>query len=206
MALATDVGAETQSQLAKPVIIKPSCNVAAGNVPRGIVLHATRGTLTAAISEFQRPRNTSVHYIIDRDGQIYQMVPERLGAYHVGCAGSRTVCIPSCPLCEGPDGAFREPYLQSIGIELVNDGQLADPSAYQRLIYEDYLMAFGYRYWEDYPQVQLQALVLLANDIRARWGIPLDLIVGHYRINNKTDPAVPATLLIRANISRKHAF
>ncbi|HEY5118410.1 MAG TPA: N-acetylmuramoyl-L-alanine amidase, partial [Anaerolineales bacterium] len=96
--------------------------------------------------------------------------------------------IPSCPLCERPDGAFLQPYLQSVGIELVNDGQLVDTTAYKGLIYEDYLTSFGYRYWEDYPDAQIQALVLLVNDIRARWGIPLDLVVGHYRINYKTDP------------------
>jgi peptidoglycan/xylan/chitin deacetylase (PgdA/CDA1 family) len=186
--LSTDIGAQTQSKLSKPVIFKPSCNVMAGNVPRGIVLHATRGTLVATIGEFQQPNATSAHYIIDRDGQIYQMVPEGLAAFHASCGGSRSVCVPSCPLCEGLDGKFLEPYLQSIGIELVNDGQLGDTTAYKGLIYEDYLMSFGYRYWEDYPDAQLQALVLLVNDIRARWGISLDLVVGHYRINYKTDP------------------
>jgi peptidoglycan/xylan/chitin deacetylase (PgdA/CDA1 family)/N-acetyl-anhydromuramyl-L-alanine amidase AmpD len=188
LALSTDISAGTQSKLSKPVILKPSCNIAPGNVPRGIVLHATRGTLTATIGEFQRAASTSAHYIIDRDGQIYQMVPERLGAFHASCAGSRSVCVPSCPLCAGPSGAFLEPYLQSIGIELVNDGQLVDASTYQGLVYEDYLMSFGYRYWEDFPESQLQSLMLLVNDIRARWGIPLDLVVGHYRINYKTDP------------------
>jgi peptidoglycan/xylan/chitin deacetylase (PgdA/CDA1 family) len=186
--LSTDVSTDTRSQLAKPVLIKPSCNVMAGNVPRGIVLHATRGTLLATISEFQRPENTSAHYIIDRDGQIYQMVPEGLAAFHASCGGSRSVCVPSCPLCEGPGGTFLEPYLQSVGIELVNDGQLVNPSNYKGPIYEDYLMSFGYRFWEDYPDAQLRALVLLVNDIRSRWGIPLELVVGHYRINYKTDP------------------
>jgi peptidoglycan/xylan/chitin deacetylase (PgdA/CDA1 family)/N-acetyl-anhydromuramyl-L-alanine amidase AmpD len=186
--LSTNISAQAQSKLSKPVIFKPSCNVIAGNVPRGIVLHATRGTLVATIGEFQQPNATSAHYIIDRDGQIYQMVPEGLGAFHASCGDSRSGCIPSCPLCERPDGTFLQPYLQSVGIELVNDGQLNDPTSYKGLVYEDYLMSFGYRYWEDYPDAQLQTLVLLVNDIRARWGIPLDLVVGHYRINYKTDP------------------
>ena len=186
--LVTDIGAETQSKLSHPVLIKPSCNFMSGNIPRGVVLHATRGTLVASIGQFQQPNATSAHYIIDRDGQIYQMVPEGLGAFHASCGGKRSVCIPSCPLCEGPDGKFLEPYLQSVGIELVNDGQLTNPANYKGLVYEDYLMSFNYRYWEDYPDAQIQALVLLANDIRARWGIPLDLVVGHYRINYKTDP------------------
>jgi peptidoglycan/xylan/chitin deacetylase (PgdA/CDA1 family) len=183
-----DIGADAQDRLAAPIILKPSCNVARGNVPRGIVLHTTRGTLQATLSEFQRPQNTSAHYVIDRDGQIYQLVPEGLGAFHASCGGIRSVCLPSCPLCEGPDGAFLEPYLQSVGIELVNDGQLPHPETYTGLIYEDYLMAFGYRYWEDFPEAQLRSLIILVNDIRARWGIPLDLVVGHYRINYKTDP------------------
>jgi peptidoglycan/xylan/chitin deacetylase (PgdA/CDA1 family) len=188
LSIPAEVAPETLSKLAAPIIVKPSCNVARGNFPRGIVLHATRGTLQATLNEFQRPLATSAHYIIDRNGQIYQMVPESLGAYHASCGGNRPVCLPTCPLCEKPDGTFLEPYLQSIGIELVNDGQLVNPGTYTGLIYEDYLMSFGYRYWEDYPPAQLQALVLLVNDIRARYGIPLDLVVGHYRINSKTDP------------------
>jgi peptidoglycan/xylan/chitin deacetylase (PgdA/CDA1 family) len=188
LAIPASLGADVLSTLAYPVAAKPSCNVAPGNLPRGIVLHITRGTLTASLNEFQRPQNTSAHYVIDRNGQVYQLVPEGLGAFHASCTGNRANCVPTCPLCEDPDGAFREPYLQSIGIELVNDGQLPHPETYTGLIYEDYLMAFGYRYWEDFPEAQLQSLRLLVNDIRARYGIPLELVVGHYRINYKTDP------------------
>jgi len=188
LSIPPDITKETLAKLSAPILSKPSCNVARGNFPRGIVLHATRGTLQATLNEFQRPLNTSVHYVIDRNGQIYQMVPESLGAFHASCGGSRSVCLPSCPLCQRPDGTFLEPYLQSIGIELVNDGQLGHPETYTGAIFEDYLMAFGYRFWEDFPPAQLQALVLLANDIRARYGITLELVVGHYRINYKTDP------------------
>jgi peptidoglycan/xylan/chitin deacetylase (PgdA/CDA1 family) len=188
LAFALDLGTDAQSRLGTPVILRPSCNWMQGNVPRGIVLHSTRGTLAATLNEFQRPANTSVHYVIDRDGQVYQVVPETLGAYHASCGGKRSVCLPDCPLCEGPDGAFREPYLQSVGIELVNDGQLSNPASYGGLIYEDYLMSFGYRYWEDFPEAQLRSLIVLVTDIRARWGISLPLVVGQYRINSKTDP------------------
>jgi peptidoglycan/xylan/chitin deacetylase (PgdA/CDA1 family) len=188
LSIPSSLGAETESRLAFPVIRKPSCNVARGNLPHGIVLHATRGTLTATLNQFQHPQATSAHYVIDRNGQIYQLAPEGLGAYHASCGGIRSVCLAACPLCANADGSFREPYLQSIGIELVNDGQLTHPETYAGLIYEDFLMSFGYRFWEDYPEPQLQALRLLVNDIRARYGIPLELVVGHYRINEKTDP------------------
>ncbi len=80
LSIPAEVAPETLAKLAAPIIAKPSCNVARGNFPRGIVLHATRGTLQATLNEFQRPLNTSAHYVIDRNGQIYQMVPESSGS------------------------------------------------------------------------------------------------------------------------------
>jgi peptidoglycan/xylan/chitin deacetylase (PgdA/CDA1 family) len=188
LAFPSDISAGAQARLELPVVIRPSCNVMLGNQPRAIVLHATRGELDPSLNEFQRPSNTSVHYVIDRDGRIYQMVPEGLAAFHVSCGGKRSQCISSCPICAGPDQTFREPYLQSVGIEMVNLGQIVDPTRFSGLLYEDFLMAFGFRYWEDYPDKQLQALRILVEDIRQRYGIPYTMVMGHYRINEKTDP------------------
>jgi peptidoglycan/xylan/chitin deacetylase (PgdA/CDA1 family) len=188
LAFPSDLSAEAQASLALPVIIRPSCNVMLGNQPRAIVLHATRGELDPSLNEFQRLANTSVHYVIDRNGQIYQMVPEGLAAFHVSCYGKPTLCVTSCPICEGPDQAFREPYLQSVGIEMVNLGQIADRTGFSGPVYEDFLMSFGFRYWEDYPEEQIRSLQILVEDIRARYGIPYGMVMGHYRINEKTDP------------------
>lgn len=182
-----DLSLETQAALPGPVILKPSCNVRPNNQPRAIILHFTRGPLDAAISTFQKDENTSSHYIIDRDGTVVQVVPENLGAYHVSCYGLRSNCVASCPICEGPDGLFVEPATQSIGIELVNQGQVL-VDTFKGPIFEDYSMSFNYRYWEDYPEAQIRSLVLLVNDIRARWNIPLDMVMGHYRINTNSDP------------------
>jgi N-acetyl-anhydromuramyl-L-alanine amidase AmpD/peptidoglycan/xylan/chitin deacetylase (PgdA/CDA1 family) len=182
-----DISPQTQAALPAQVILKPSCNVRPTNQPRAIILHFTRGPLDAAISTFQKDNNTSAHYIIDRDGKVYQVVPENLGAYHVSCYGLRSNCVASCPICEGTDGLFVEPATQSIGIELVNQGQVLFGS-FKGLIYEDYSMSFNYRYWEDYPEAQIKSLVLLVEDIRGRWGIPLDMVMGHYRINTNSDP------------------
>jgi len=51
-------------------------------------------------------------------------------------------------------------------------------------------MAFGYRYWEEYPEVQLESVKALVEDICARWGIPLDIehVIGHSLVNMKSDP------------------
>lgn len=199
----TDLSAEAQSRLAQPVIIRSSCNISRGNQPRAIVLHATRGELAPSLSEFQRAASTSAHYIIDRDGQIYQMVPESLAAFHVACF-NRAQCVASCPICNGPDGAFREPSIQSIGIELVNLGQIADPGKFTGPFYEDYLMSFGYRFWEDYPEEQLAALRILVEDIRNRWEIPYDMVMGHYRINENSDPGPALNLFWPRNGNPVH--
>lgn len=71
----SDVTFEAQNMLPAQVIIHPSCNYEMQNHPLAIVLHYTEGPLEAAISTFQKSHNTSIHYIIDRDGKVYQIVP-----------------------------------------------------------------------------------------------------------------------------------
>jgi N-acetyl-anhydromuramyl-L-alanine amidase AmpD/peptidoglycan/xylan/chitin deacetylase (PgdA/CDA1 family) len=182
-----DLSLQTQAALPAPVKLIPSCNVRPTNQPRAIILHGTRGPLTGAVTTFQKTDNTSAHYIIDRDGTVYQVVPEKLGSYHVSCYGLRSNCVASCPICDDANGKFVEPATQSIGIELVNQGTV--PFGYSKgPVYEDYSMSFNYRYWEDYPEAQINSLILLVSDIRSRWNIPLDMIMGHYRINTNSDP------------------
>ena len=183
----SDVSEMIQSDLPAKIDIQPSCNFETSNHPRAIILHYTEGSLDATVSTFQQPHKSSAHYVIDRDGQVYQLVPERFAAFHVTCYGARSKCAPSCPVCSAADGRFLDPIYQTVGIELVNLGHV-DPRYYQGDIYEDFSDSFGYRYWQDYPPAQIRSLQVLVNDIRARWGIPVDRVIGHYRINNNTDP------------------
>ena len=171
-------------------VVIPSCNLVAGNEPQAIVLHYTGGSLSGATNRFQSPNEASAHYVVDRDGTVYQMVPERYGAYHVNCYSKRSFCLETCPICEDGEGRLVEPYLQSIGIEIVNWGPVDENVEFTGPLYEDYQMAFGHRYWEDYTPEQIAALKALVEDISARWGIPLDAehVIGHSLINRKTDP------------------
>ena len=59
---------------------------------------------------------------------------------------------------------------RSIGVEIVNPGH-----------------EFGYR---DFPEAQIAAVIALLTDIRSRWTIPDDLIVGHSDVapTRKEDP------------------
>jgi hypothetical protein len=78
---------------AKPVIKQfirsPNCSSRqVGAKIDKIVLHCTEGSLASALAEFQRndSRKVSAHYVIDRNGDIYQMVNDCDCANH--CMGA----------------------------------------------------------------------------------------------------------------------
>lgn len=173
LALPAEPGQAAQASfVGGKVTFRPSCTFELGNQPEYIILHSTGGsTLEGAVATLRKEGGASIHYIIDRDGTVVQMLPESLGAYHVAC--QLEACLPT----------------KSIGIELVNRGHV-NPDAFNGLIYKDPLRAFNYPYWEGYSPEQRQALKILGEDISARWGIPLDQehVLGHFQLNHKTDP------------------
>jgi hypothetical protein len=83
---------------AKPVIKQfirsPNCSFRqVGTKIDKIVLHCTEGSLASALAEFQRTdlRKVSAHYVIDRNGDIYQMVNDIDCANH--CMGANASSI-----------------------------------------------------------------------------------------------------------------
>ncbi len=84
-----------------------------GVVPDAIVLHATTGPARPSLNWLANPNSgVSIHYLIDRDGTVYQMVEEAMRAWHAG---------PS-------DFNGRSRWNEfSIGIELVNLNNGEDP-------------------------------------------------------------------------------
>lgn len=173
-----------------------SCNHGGENRPQAVVVHATEGELIGTFAHFQnRDSRVSAHYVIDRDGTVYQLVPERLAAYHVACGAEG--CVSSCPVFLCGDG---KPETRTVGIELVNRGKVP-PDWTKSAVYEDYAAAFGWRWWEDYPQAQVDALKRLVEDIARRWNFPVDAdhVVGHYRVQGKRDPGPALNLFWERN-------
>lgn len=94
----------------KQFIRSPNCSCRNGAPIDKIVLHCTEGSLASALAEFQKAdgRQVSAHYVIDRNGDIYQMVSDSDRSNH--CMGANQ---------------------NSIGIEHVGSetDSLADPQA-----------------------------------------------------------------------------
>lgn len=60
-----------------------------------VVLHCTEATLSSTIKTFQDPtgRQVSAHYVIDRNGDIYQMVRDDDRANHCKGANANSIGI-----------------------------------------------------------------------------------------------------------------
>ena len=60
-----------------------------------IVLHCTEEPLNGTIADFMNPggRQVSAHYVIDRNGDIFQMVPDSEAAWHCKGANANTIGI-----------------------------------------------------------------------------------------------------------------
>jgi N-acetylmuramoyl-L-alanine amidase len=120
--------------------------------------------------------NTSVHYIIERDGKIHCYVPEDRVAWHAG-AGE----------WKGEEKYFNSMNQYAIGIELVGMGSQGDMSVYltegEYKAIDDSLKGFT-------PE-QYAALRILVEDICQRNGIPMDRehVIGHSEYaTRKSDP------------------
>ncbi len=166
---------QPDSPLVRRVV--PSQNINArrnGLQPEILVLHYTGlQTLDASLRALQHPRGeVSCHYVIDEDGTIIQMVPERMRAWHAGVSHWR-----------GEDDINS----QSIGIEIQNPGhtpKAPNPDAPP----EDGAQAEHTA--PQFPAVQMQAIIKLARDIADRNAIASRNIVGHSDIapGRKIDP------------------
>jgi hypothetical protein len=81
--------------LIKQFIKSPNYSSRNGATIDKIVLHCTEGSLASTLAEFQRSdgRQVSAHYVIDRNGDIYQMVSDSDRANHCMGANENSIGI-----------------------------------------------------------------------------------------------------------------
>lgn len=155
-----------------------------------IVLHYTAGgTASGAIATLNIRDYVNVHYILDRDGTVYQMFDERFWAYHTG------------------SGKVNDK--RSIGIEIVNWGHLdrfhnALFSWTGKKIPWDQVELCGefrgYRYWQKLTNEQIATLPLLIANIESRHNIKR--IITHAELNPRKLDFPPDYPVIRELIKR----
>jgi len=122
--------------------------------PDSIVIHYTAGhRVDDAYNTLAKSRN-SYHYIIEKDGRIFNFVQEEMAAQHAGCAEANRQGFECKP-------GYNQ---RSIGISLVNLGYIATNNCevipeYNRI---------KNKCWEKYPEEQIESTVQLVADIIER--------------------------------------
>lgn len=126
-----------------------------------VVVHYTSSDLTQSLKTLTQGQVSS-HYVIgdQKKPLVYQLVSETQRAWHAG------------------DSQWQgRTWLNgnSIGIELVHPG------------YRD---IDGQRHWYPYSEAQIEKLIALLQDIKARHQLPVDAVIGHSDIapQRKVDP------------------
>ena len=126
-----------------------------------VVLHYTATNFNRSLYLLTKEPVSSHYLIEDQKGTIYQLVDEKNRAWHAG-------------LSEWQGRTFLNS--SSIGIEIVNEGFTEE--------------AHGNIKWHPYSEAQIQSLILLLKDIKARYKLSAENILGHSDIAplRKTDP------------------
>jgi len=138
---------------------------------KSICLHLTIGYINSDLATLTTPdSHVSVQYVIDSQGNIYNLFPDEYWSYHLGknCIGSNAVMSRQC-----------------IGIELSNYGPLRQVMSSDGVKFEDiYQKTFttnpgdvvaadfrGYKYYAKIPAAQAKALRTLLYFLGVRHNI-----------------------------------
>lgn len=140
------------------------------SVPTILVMHYTVSDLEQTISYFQTNGTVSSHYLVAKNGSIYQFVKEEYRAWHAGV---------------GSWGAVNDVNTYFIGIEHENGGYKTQPDEPAGVE-----VCGSTWQWYPYTDAQIQASIELSKDIVTRYGIQPINVIGHQDLapTRKTDP------------------
>lgn len=160
----------------------PTKNHGGKITPRYLVLHFTaNSTVSGTVKWFQKQGSeASAHIIIGRDGEVVQMVPFHLRAWHCGTSKWRGL------------GDLNS---HSIGIEMVNWGKLKYRkgkliSWAQEIVPDDDAVEAMGEWWQRYTPEQIEVCANLSREIVRAY--ELEDVLGHNEIalpaGRKVDP------------------
>jgi len=142
-----------------------------------IVIHFTAsGSAASTIDWFRNPHSkVSVHYVLGRDGRVYQMVKDEHRAHHAG-QGPLPGLSPEVGEQRRRRNLIIQPNSRSIGIEIVNWGELRHRDGkFYLWVGKEYtgeVVQAGGRYWQPYTEAQYASLIPLVAYLCRKHGIP----------------------------------
>ena len=143
--------------------------------PKDLIIHYTAAGLSSTLNTFETKDSTSAHLVIDRNGDIYQMVSFNKQAFHAGYSAW--------------DGlvAFNN---RAIGIELINFGfDISKADGVSDIVTIKHKHNFiAQTQWQKYPKPQIDALIAVTKTLLETYN--LQKILGHDDISagRKQDP------------------
>jgi N-acetyl-anhydromuramyl-L-alanine amidase AmpD len=182
-----------------------------------IVAHYTAsGSTSGVLSWFKNPSaRVSAHYVIGRDGEIYQLVRDEDTAWHAGLV-ARSGLSDEENEKRATRNAQLHPNQRGIGIEIVDWGLLRrDGDNYFNWtnnwtgLHKGEVVEAGGYYWEPYTEAQYNSIIALVRYLCQHYGVPAQFplhgpgtyheqiedllnfrgLLGHQAIDNtKTDP------------------
>jgi N-acetyl-anhydromuramyl-L-alanine amidase AmpD len=189
----------------------------AGHAINWIVIHYTAsGSGQGVLSWFKNPSaRVSAHYVLDRDGTIYQVVKDEDTAWHAGLAARSGLSDEENAKRRDRDAQLY-PNRRGIGIEIVNWGLLRRDGDNYFTWFNDWstpyngeVIAARERYWATYTEQQYNKLISLVSFLCKKYEVPAQFpahgpgayhaeisdlkdfsgLLGHEAIDNtKTDP------------------
>jgi len=172
--------------------ISPMIEHGAMSAVKGIIVHQTDSfTAASALAKYKQPKADGAHFLIDKDGTIYQTASVFKKTAHVGKLRSRCYAEMRCSPAEMKANAKWNPTAEyhrelkksapdrypsnddSIGIEIVGKALL--PENGKKLIYENLTAE---------QQASFQWLI---DEIRATLKVPLTEIFRHSAVSFKNE-------------------
>lgn len=181
------------------VLSRPSPNCRGELVkPRVLLMHYTagRGFEQSIAWLCRKPKGvdkgSSAHVVIGREGEVAQLVPFNVRAWH---AGESAWTFPAKPGVVEFDSTIKGLNAHSIGIELDNPGKLQRRAGGWFTIFgtevadEDVVLDAAGQGWHAFPAVQIQAAYEVCETIIDAYPT-IDTVLGHSEVSpgRKSDP------------------